>query len=112
MQDPLWTGRPDPPVPPVGEKGRRPRKSVLVAFSLIPLGFLFWFGGLGIGLGGGGMESENRHVLLRCRPADRGRGLHLPGDDRDIRLRESMSGGSESLCRRNRTGFALQSSIS
>lgn len=76
MQEPLWTGRPDPPLPPVPEKGRWPRKSVLAAFSLIPIGFLLWFGGLGIGLGGGGMESKNRHVLLRRGPADCGRGLH------------------------------------
>jgi hypothetical protein len=40
MTEPLWTGRPDPPPPPVPVKGRWPRKSVLAAFSLIPIGFL------------------------------------------------------------------------
>jgi hypothetical protein len=53
MTEPLWTGRPDPPPTPVPVKGRWPRKSVLAAFSLIPIGFMMWYGGLGVGLGGG-----------------------------------------------------------
>jgi hypothetical protein len=53
MEEPLWTGRPDPPPTPEPEKGRWPRKSVVAAFSMIPIGFLMWFGGLSIGLGGG-----------------------------------------------------------
>jgi hypothetical protein len=51
--EPLWSGRPDPPPTPARVKGLWPRKSVLAAFSLIPIGFLLWFVGLGIGLGGG-----------------------------------------------------------
>ena len=53
MEEPLWTGRPDPPPTSVPVQGRWPRKSVLAAFSLILIGVLLWFGGLSIGLGGG-----------------------------------------------------------
>jgi len=44
----------------VSAKGGWPRKSVLAAFSLIPVGFLLWFGGLSVGLGGG----EQRIVAI------------------------------------------------
>ncbi len=51
--EPLWTGRPDPPPMPAPVQSRRPRKSVLAVFSLIPIGVLMWFVGMGVGLGGG-----------------------------------------------------------
>jgi hypothetical protein len=38
---------------PAPVQSRWPRKSVLAGFSLIPIGFLMWFVGMGVGLGGG-----------------------------------------------------------
>ncbi len=63
MQDPIYTGPPDPE--PIREQPPRwPRKSVVAAFSLIPIGLLLWIGGLSIGLGVGDAGGPHADVIV------------------------------------------------
>jgi hypothetical protein len=63
MQEALWTGPPDPE-PIVEPEGRWPRKTVLVAFALIPIGLMLWIGGLSIGLGVGDAGGPHADVIV------------------------------------------------